>query len=353
MSQGNDFANYGSGNEEPAGSDGLWYVAVASDDIKTMTLDQLDEAFRSGVINSDTSVWTEGMEAWAPLRVVADLDASDGDASADAPAASDSGYGAPPRSDVVAAQHSQAGAQHLQSAPAHAQVAPQQASVGFQSPFGSVVESTAPAGSLSPFGVSTAPVALNVDDDMPAPPARKWHPARWGIGAVALCALGFVLYRSDVFASSSASEATAAAAAAPAAAPIALGTSTADRADEDEPAASAKAADEADEEGATKPAGSAKEDEATAAKGAAPSAALTKPASATTASGAAALKGSVADALRKKPAKEGRASKARKASKKARATKSKAKRSTAASRPASSSSNKAGSAFDPLNDSLP
>src|ERR1043165_5620050 len=77
MSQGNDFANYSAASNAGAdGSEEVWFVAVASDDIKQMTIDQLDEAFRLGVITGDTPVWTEGMEAWSPLAQVADLDGS-------------------------------------------------------------------------------------------------------------------------------------------------------------------------------------------------------------------------------------------------------------------------------------
>src|SRR5438045_9712601 len=35
----------------------VWHVAIAWDDIKTMSLDQLDDAFRLDVIAADTPVW--------------------------------------------------------------------------------------------------------------------------------------------------------------------------------------------------------------------------------------------------------------------------------------------------------
>ena len=64
MSQGNDFANYSAAAASGStGSEDVWFVAVASDDIKQMNVDQLDEAFRLGVITAETAVWTEGMEA--------------------------------------------------------------------------------------------------------------------------------------------------------------------------------------------------------------------------------------------------------------------------------------------------
>src|SRR6187399_2689078 len=86
MSQGNDFANYSAAAASGStGSEEVWFVAVASDDIKQMNVDQLDEAFRLGIITSATAVWTEGMDAWAPLGQVADLDSDgSGDSGSDA-----------------------------------------------------------------------------------------------------------------------------------------------------------------------------------------------------------------------------------------------------------------------------
>lgn len=336
MSQGNDFANYGSAAaDQPAGEDGLWYVAIASDDIKTMTLDQLDDAFRLGVISAETSVWTEGMEAWAPLREVAGLE--DGDAA----------------SDSLENEETVARGQH---APAHF-AAPQAshappANNSFQSPFGAVVESSNQgAGSLSPFGLSTAPVALNVDEDMPPMrSSRGLRPQHWAIGGVAVLGLGIALY-TGLFSSSDASgqPVSAAAAVTPQVTGLALNAKQADPvADEDEDPATkpteaktevAAADEEAESEKAEEP-------KAEVAKKLAAGAAVAAPA-------AAALKGNVADALRssKKTASTRQASiLKRKPAKKARAT-SKAKRASASKSIGGPS--KGGSAFDPLNDSLP
>jgi uncharacterized protein DUF4339 len=372
MSQGNDFANYGSADaEKTAGEDGLWYVAIASDDIKTMSLDQLDDAFRLGVITGETSVWTEGMEAWAPLREVAGLDdsadAQPGDGSLEneetvARGQSFPGHGA---SNHMASNHGHGASNHGHGASNHAasnhaamassSYAPP-ANTSFQSPFGAVVESSNQgASSLSPFGLSTAPVALNVDEDMPPMrAARSWHPERWGIGAVALCALGFALY-SGVFSSSAASEQPVlGAAVAPQVAGLAL--NAAKHAD--------PVADEADQDPATKTTASAAKEAAEAANE--PDEAKAEPvkpeaavsgkklaaASAVAAPTGAALKGSVADALRKKPATTRQASLLkRKPAKKARATGSKVKRASASK--SMGGTTKGGSAFDPLNESLP
>ncbi len=52
----------------------LWHVRVAPDDVKILTLEQVDDLFRLEVIDEDTQLWQEGMEEWLPLRVVAGLD---------------------------------------------------------------------------------------------------------------------------------------------------------------------------------------------------------------------------------------------------------------------------------------
>lgn len=52
----------------------LWHVRVAPDDVKILTLEQVDDLFRLEVIDEDTQLWQEGMDEWLPLRVVAGLD---------------------------------------------------------------------------------------------------------------------------------------------------------------------------------------------------------------------------------------------------------------------------------------
>src|SRR5260221_8735890 len=52
----------------------VWHVAISWDDIKVMTLDQLDDAFRLDIISASTPVWKEGMSGWQPLSVVAGME---------------------------------------------------------------------------------------------------------------------------------------------------------------------------------------------------------------------------------------------------------------------------------------
>jgi hypothetical protein len=52
----------------------VWHVAVSTDDVKVMTLEQLDDAFRLDVIDTSTPVWKAGMSTWSPLGVVAGIE---------------------------------------------------------------------------------------------------------------------------------------------------------------------------------------------------------------------------------------------------------------------------------------
>jgi hypothetical protein len=54
--------------------DELWHVRVSEHDIKTLTLEQIDDLYRLDVIDADTQLWQDGMDEWLPLRVVAGLD---------------------------------------------------------------------------------------------------------------------------------------------------------------------------------------------------------------------------------------------------------------------------------------
>ena len=53
--------------------DELWHVRVSEDEVKTLTLEQIDDLYRLDVIDADTQLWQDGMDEWLPLRVVAGL----------------------------------------------------------------------------------------------------------------------------------------------------------------------------------------------------------------------------------------------------------------------------------------
>lgn len=336
MSQGNDFANYAASNGGGAtASADVWFVAVASDDIKQMSIEQLDEAFRLGIISAETAVWTEGMEAWAPLGEVADLsdddEGSSGSSEHDARSEIGSGVVSTPAAfgGGVAASHDAtlpgAGMSNASFAAGPSSVAP-------------VTASFAP----SPFVQSTVPVALNVDEDMPpVRMGRRFKPERWLLAAAAVVGLGVTAYNnSDLFASTPAPVAAAAAAPAadskPASRGYDVGNDVSDGVEKgaDLPSAPAKASAPA----ADAPIGASSSRAAKEAKEEEPAAVA--------APDKESLKGSFTKAFNKKAptAKAAKAAKAPKPRKTAAKPAPKAKKSSAP---------KAASAFDPLNDSLP
>jgi hypothetical protein len=51
----------------------LWFVLLADDEVKRMTLEQLDDAYRLDIVDAKTRVWRPGMREWDTLGKVADL----------------------------------------------------------------------------------------------------------------------------------------------------------------------------------------------------------------------------------------------------------------------------------------
>lgn len=52
----------------------IWHVLIASDDMKRMNVEQLDDAFRLSLVDASTMVWKAGMKTWQRLGAVAGLD---------------------------------------------------------------------------------------------------------------------------------------------------------------------------------------------------------------------------------------------------------------------------------------
>src|SRR5450432_673907 len=59
---------------QPVAPEEAWHVAVAPDDVKVVSLDQLDDMFRLSLVDSETKVWQPGMSEWVSLGVIAGLD---------------------------------------------------------------------------------------------------------------------------------------------------------------------------------------------------------------------------------------------------------------------------------------
>jgi hypothetical protein len=212
MSQGNDFANYASSvDDRSTASEDVWFVAVSSDDIKQMSVDQLDEAFRLGVITANTAVWTEGMPAWAPLGEVADLDGGADESEASgietkpavgmnhtAPGMNSAAFGMNATAFGAAGMsHGAVPASNLGNALFGS---PEDPRAGFSGPsagpssFAPVTSSHLPSLGPSALGNSTGPVALNVDEDGPVVRRGRGSPVRWLLVAAGVVGAGVVAY---------------------------------------------------------------------------------------------------------------------------------------------------------------
>src|SRR3954469_23237909 len=62
------------GNPPPIADDDKGHVQIAPDEVKIVSLEQLDDLFRLSIVDSETQVWQTGMTEWQPLRVIAGLD---------------------------------------------------------------------------------------------------------------------------------------------------------------------------------------------------------------------------------------------------------------------------------------
>jgi hypothetical protein len=51
-----------------------WHVVLSRDEVKIVSLDQLDDLYRLSIIDAETQVWQNGMSEWQALRVIAGVD---------------------------------------------------------------------------------------------------------------------------------------------------------------------------------------------------------------------------------------------------------------------------------------
>jgi hypothetical protein len=156
--------------QQPAAQEDNFSVMVAPDDIKAMTLEQLADAHRLGVVHEATPVWQPGTTDWVPLSVIIAGCAAGEHVSA-APSL-------PPTQQVAPAPSMHAGAAPMAQAPS---AAPSQAP-------GSLVSLPDPAPhsgfAAAPMSVPPSSIAPSAPNSL-APTAASIAPMSQGIGLAA------------------------------------------------------------------------------------------------------------------------------------------------------------------------
>ncbi len=174
-----------------------WQVQVAQGDVRTLSLEQLDDFYRLSIIDDETQVWNPAMEGWASLGSVLGLDAE--------PEAQ------PPVRPVASVASSAVRAQVPESAPARRVDGPMRTSTAQsgmmervrQPPFQPSQEASAaswpPVSEVSPASLPLSLVPLVFSVPPPALPREKLSRGAVGLlgSALALVALGGAL-RNDV-----------------------------------------------------------------------------------------------------------------------------------------------------------
>lgn len=94
----------------------MYHVLFAANDVRQMTLDQVDDCFRLGVITEETWLWTEGMKGWETLKDAAGLGDPNTDVTRKAPPPLRRGASQAPHASQ-APQHAHAAAQASRKPP--------------------------------------------------------------------------------------------------------------------------------------------------------------------------------------------------------------------------------------------
>ncbi len=187
----------------PALPSDVYYVMLAPGEVKTMSLEQLDDSYRLDVIALDTLVWQDGYTEWVPLGVL--LGADDEPAVSIAPSLAP----AMPASSADWAPSNAPRAPSFAPAPSSPSSAPSAPSFA---PIGSAplanAASRAPVSAPNslPMGDSLGPVAASARpllafDDEPVGPILAPHASPWfgrSLGILAAATLLLVLHRNGV-----------------------------------------------------------------------------------------------------------------------------------------------------------
>ena len=62
------------GSDEEQAAEDFWYAQMGPGDVRTLTLEQLDDFFRLDIVNEQTPLWQPGMSHWLPLGTVAGIE---------------------------------------------------------------------------------------------------------------------------------------------------------------------------------------------------------------------------------------------------------------------------------------
>lgn len=142
-------------DSEPAHDPEVWHALVAPNRVVDGTLDQLDHAYQIGAIDERTLVWRTGLPGWMPLGIVAGIEAA-------------------PRTATPASATTPSALPRLVPA--------------------SSVPHSAPSSAIPNVIPSVAPVAFS----LPPPVGSKGKAERWLFGAALIAATALVLYRNDL-----------------------------------------------------------------------------------------------------------------------------------------------------------
>src|SRR5258706_2662200 len=183
MAEAIDWEDSATVSGQPVAADEAWHVAVAPDEVKVVSLEQLDDMFRLSLVDSETKVWQHGMSEWVSLGVIAGLE--------DKPAPPKRTHPKPP-----SPRSAPPPAQPASVAPASSYAEPLRP-VTYAEPLRPVTYATplAPMPSLSPIA-SVRPLVMS-RNPYPMPQSGGGF-GRFVVG-LALCAgVGITLYRNDV-----------------------------------------------------------------------------------------------------------------------------------------------------------
>ncbi len=165
---------------QPVAADEAWHVAVAQDDVKVVSLEQLDDMFRLSLVDSETKVWQPGMSEWVPLGVIAGLD--------EKPAPPKRTHPPPPSPRSAPPPPRRASVAPLASVPPASFYAEPLRPVTYAAPL-APIPSMAPIASVRPLVVSRNPYPM---------PQSGGSFGRFIVGLALLAGVSVSLYRNEV-----------------------------------------------------------------------------------------------------------------------------------------------------------